>query len=132
MLPWKLVYPCARALLLLVALLAPASVGAATIYVPSGGNLQAALNQARPGDTVLLEPGATFVGNFILPAHGGTSYVTVRSAASNDLLPRAGQRMSPAFAPYLPKIKSSNTIQSMATAPGAGYWRLLFLEFQAN
>ena len=132
MLRWRSVYTCARVLTATLALIAPASAAAATIYVPRGGDLQGAIDQARPGDTILLEPGATYVGNFRLPVHGGTSYVTIRSAASNDLLPGAGQRISPAYSPYLPKIKSPSTMYAMATAPGAGYWRLMFLEFEAN
>jgi hypothetical protein len=43
---------------------APASFA---ITVPSGGDLQQALNAARPGDTILLEPSAVYVGSFVLP-----------------------------------------------------------------
>ncbi|MGE5359790.1 MAG: hypothetical protein ACM3NQ_12305, partial [Bacteroidales bacterium] len=39
---------------------------AATITVPAGGDLQAALDRAQPGDTVLLQPGATYTGNYVL------------------------------------------------------------------
>lgn len=42
-----------------------------TIHVPSGGDLQAALNNARPGDTILLARDASYVGNFLLPARRG-------------------------------------------------------------
>jgi hypothetical protein len=117
---------------LLIALLAPVVGYAGTITVARGGDLQAALNAARPGDTILLEPGATFVGNFVLPVHGGTTYVTLRSGADDKLLPRDGMRMSPAYSQYLPKIKSPNTMAAMKTAPGAAYWRLMFLELMAN
>ena len=49
-------------------------VTVATAY-PTGGrpvrlrardNLQAAIDAARPGDVLLLPPGATYVGNFVL------------------------------------------------------------------
>jgi len=40
----------------------------AIISVPSGGSLQAAINAAAPGDTIQLQPGATYSGNFVLPA----------------------------------------------------------------
>lgn len=102
---------------------------AADIHVPDGGDLQAAINAARPGDTILLAPGATFVGNFVLPVHGGTTYITIRSAAADTLLPPAGTRISPAYAPYLPKIHSPNTSPALRTMPGAAYWRLMLLEF---
>jgi hypothetical protein len=110
----------------------PAGAAAADLYVPAGGDLQAALDTARPGDTIRLEPGATYVGNFRLPAHGGTTYVTLRSGAPDGQLPGAGARMSPAYAAKLPKLRSPNTQPALATRPGASYWRLMFLEIQAT
>jgi len=51
---------------------------AATIVVPSGGDLQAALNAAQYGDTIILQAGATFKAPsagqaFVLPAKSGGS-----------------------------------------------------------
>jgi hypothetical protein len=112
-----------------VALVAPiAGFAQTTITVPAGGNLQAALDAARAGDTILLQPGATYSGNFKLPVHGGSAYVTIRSAASDHLLPPAGARMTPAYSSYLPRIVSPNSTSPLRTAPGAAYWRLQFLE----
>ena len=105
---------------------------AADIVVPAGGDLQAAINAARAGDTILLVPGATYVGNFHLPVHGGTTHVTIRSAASDAVLPPDGTRMTPAYAGYLPKIQSPNSAPALATRPGAAYWRLMFLEFPST
>src|SRR6185295_4489770 len=39
-----------------------------TIRVPSGGDLQAALERAKPGDTILLARDGRYAGNFVLPA----------------------------------------------------------------
>jgi len=103
---------------------------AATLTVNAGGNLQAALNAANPGDTILLQAGATFVGNFTLPAKNGTSYITLRSSAPDSSLPAAGQRITPAYASLLPKIKvtpSGGT--ALITAIGASFWRIQFIEF---
>jgi hypothetical protein len=105
---------------------------AADITVPAGGDLQAALNTAQAGDTILLAPGATYVGNFVLPVHPGAGVVTVRSGAADTLLPAPGTRMTPAAAAYLPKLKSPNSDPVIATVPGASYWRLVLLELQAN
>ena len=44
----------------------------ATLVVRADDDLQAAIDRARPGDTLLLEPGATYTGNFVLPDKGGT------------------------------------------------------------
>jgi hypothetical protein len=118
---------CAIACVL--AMVAPIAVSAqTTITVAAGGNLQAALDAARSGDTILLAPGATYSGNFKLPVHGGSEYVTIRSAASDHLLPPAGARMTPAYSSYLPRIVSPNGSPVLRTAPGAAYWRLQFLE----
>jgi hypothetical protein len=106
---------------------------AATIAVPVGGSLQAALNAAAPGDTITLVPGATYTGNFVLPNKGPlTDYITIRSAAPDSSLPPSGVRITPADAARLPKIRSSNNAASLRTTAGANHWRLVNLEFQAN
>jgi len=105
------------------------TASAATISVPADGNLQAAINAAAPGDTIALAAGATYRGNFVLPVHGGTTYVTIRTDAADELLPPRGTRISPAYAPYLAKIESPNALPALRTAPGAAFWRLAFLEF---
>ena len=116
-----------------LAMLAAATADAATIAVPAGGDLQAALNTAQSGDVITLAPGATYVGNFVLPNKGPLSdYITIRSAAPDALLPPAGVRISPADAVNLPKIRSANNASALRTATAANHWKLLFLEFQAN
>src|SRR5688572_24636159 len=121
-----------RGLLAFLLVLAPLTAHAADRHVPAGGDLQAAIDSARPGDVILLEPNATYTGNFRLPNHGGTTHITIRSAAADARLPAAGTRISPAYAAYLPKIKSPNTQPALATRPGAAFWRLLFLELPAT
>jgi hypothetical protein len=105
---------------------------AATITVNAGGDLQGALNKAVPGDTIVLQAGATFTGNFVLPKKSGTTFITVRSSAADSSLPASGVRISPSYASALPKLKSPNTAAALETATGAHHWRLLFLEFRAN
>jgi hypothetical protein len=102
---------------------------AATLTVNAGGDLQAAINAAQPGDTIVLQANATFTGNFKLPAKGGTTYITIRSSAPDSQLPPASARMTPASAALLPKIRSTQNGPAIRTLPGATYWRLLFLEF---
>jgi hypothetical protein len=116
-----------------VSVLAAATAQAATIAVPAGGDLQAALDAAQPGDVITLEPGATYTGNFVLPNKGdGSAYITIRSATSDTAFPDYGVRITPAYSALLPKIKSPNALQAMVTAVGAHHYKLMFLEFQAN
>src|SRR5207245_2807946 len=110
------------------AILFSASAGAASLTVNAGGDLQGALNAAKPGDTILLQAGAVFTGNFVLPAKAAGPDITVRSATADAALPRAGERMTPAYASLLPKIRANSNGPALATAVGASHWRLLFLE----
>jgi hypothetical protein len=102
-----------------------------TIPVRAGGDLQAALDSAQPGDTITLPAGATFVGNFILRSKAGSQVITVRTATPTDPVSSSG-RMTPELAAPLAKLHSPNNLSAMRTEPGAHHWRLLFLEFQAN
>src|SRR5437867_12489837 len=72
---------------------------AGDIDVPPGGDLQAALDQARPGDTIRLSAGATSTGWFTLPAKGGSEYIVVRTNTPDVDLPPPGTRVNP---PQLP------------------------------
>src|SRR5205085_10151181 len=99
------------------------SAFAATITVSAGGNLQAAIDAAKPGDTIVLQAGATFTGPFKLRAKGGTTFITIQSAPSSGL-PAAGVRISPAAAPLLAKITSSTGGAALRTEAGATFWRL--------
>jgi hypothetical protein len=116
-----------------LALVASAPAYAQTLHhVPAGSNLQAALNAASPGDTITLEPGATYVGNYVLPKKSGDKFITIRSAAADNLLPGQGERITPAAAPLLPKLRSPNTMSALRTDPGAHHYRLLFLELHST
>src|SRR5688572_24776331 len=117
----------------LVALLWSApKLEAATIFVPAGGDLQRALNDARPGDTILLQENAEFVGNFLLPMKTGDAWIVLRSAAPDTVLPGAGIRIQPSYAPLLARLRSPNSSAALRTAPGAHHWDIRYLEFPAN
>ncbi len=95
--------------------------------VAAGGDFQAALDNASPGDTIALQAGATFTGNFILPKKKGTDYITITSSQA-DALPGPGTRVQPSDAVNMPKIVTPNGAAALATAPGAHHYRLVGLE----
>lgn len=123
-----------RALTLAAASAPPPPSGGQTLIVNAGGDLQAALDIAKAGDTILLQAGATFVGNFVLPAKSAstTAYITIRSSAPDSSLPGSTTRMTPAYAAQLPKLRSPNSMGVITTAAGAHHYRLMFLELLAN
>lgn len=110
---------------------APTPETASTVSVGSGSELQAALDQAKPGDVIALRPGVTYTGNFVLPAKTGNRYITIRTAAASGL-PEAGTRITPAFAGKLATLQSPNASPALRTAVGAHHWRLLLLEFAGS
>ena len=103
-----------------------------------GADLQGYINRARPGDVLLLEPGATYVGNFTLPASAAeqpssvpAQFITIRSAADDSHFPTGG-RVGPSTLQWMPIVRSPNGESALATKPGAHHWRLQWLAFQAN
>jgi hypothetical protein len=109
------------------------SVKAATIQVGAGGDFQAALNAAQPGDIIELAAGATFVGPFTLPHKVGSGtdldWITIRTSAPDSSLP-PGQRVSPANASVMPKILSPGAGQAaLYTQPRAHHYRFIGIEF---
>lgn len=105
--------------------------GGRIISVAAGGNLQAALNTALPGDVIEIENGATFNGNFTLPNKNSTStnWITIRPANMSGM-PAEGSRMTPgiAAAVRLPLLLSVNNQGAIATAAGAHHYRLIGIE----
>src|SRR5829696_4364864 len=94
---------------------ASATAGA-TLAVPAGGDLQAAINAAASGDTIILEAGATYRGPFTLPKKTGDSYITIQSARAGEI---AG-RVSPSQSGLLAKLRSNVSGDPIVkTAPGA-------------
>jgi hypothetical protein len=90
-----------------------------TIVVNAGGNLQTAINNAVPGDTIVLQAGATFTGPFTLPNKVGSAWIYIRSSAYASL-PPPETRVSIADAVNMPKIvgtaAGTNAIRTNAQA----------------
>ena len=111
----------------------PAKTGQ-TIVVAAGGNLQTALNNAQRGDEIVLAAGATFTGNFTLPAKAGTAadgWIVVRSDKLNQL-PAQGTRVSASQASLMPRILTDNTQPAFQTTGAASGWWLAGLEVSVS
>lgn len=102
-----------------------------TITVKAGGDFQAALDRAKPGDTILLEAGATFKGAFKLPNKPGNQFITVRTSAADSQLPPADTRLDPKkYRAVLPKIISNVKGEpAILAAGGAHHYRFIGVEF---
>jgi hypothetical protein len=108
------------------------SAGGGHVLGAGPTDLQAALNAARSGDTILLDPGARYVGNFVLPAKEGNEYITLQTAIDSRRVTLGGGRIAPEEAGLLAKIESPNAGPAIRTAPGAHHWRLSMLEIQGS
>ena len=107
-----------------------AQAGPQVIDVPAGGSLQQALNAVQPGGTVRLAAGVTYTGSFTLPAKNGTEYILITTG--NAALPAPGTRIDPSYKPALATIRSASTSSALATAPGASFYRIVGVAFEAN
>lgn len=100
---------------------------ASVIAVPANGDLQAAIDRARAGDTITLAAGATYVGNFVLRVKPGNQFITIRT--EDDAITRPGQRVNPSRSARMAKLRSPNRQPTLRTEKGAHHWRLILLEF---
>jgi hypothetical protein len=97
-----------------------------TITVPEGGDLRGALTAASPGDTVVLSAGATYTGDFVLPAKTGHGVITIRGSDSVHLPPE-NTRVGPEDAVRMPKIVCPQC-PAITAAPGAHDYRFRGIE----
>jgi hypothetical protein len=100
-----------------------------TINVAAGGDVQAAIDQAQPGDVIMLQAGATFTGNFRLPNKSGTGWIVIRTSAADENMPPPGTRITPAKSAIMPKLISPDSSPVVYTDKGAHHYRFIGVEF---
>jgi cellulose synthase/poly-beta-1,6-N-acetylglucosamine synthase-like glycosyltransferase len=76
------------------------------IKVNRGDNLQQAIDQARPGDQIELEAGATYMGPYRLPEKTGEGWIVITSAGADSLL-KPGVRVEPAHAAAMATLSAA-------------------------
>jgi hypothetical protein len=102
------------------------------VKVPAGSNLQTYINNAQPGDELLLAPGATYTGQFYLPNKGTSSqWIVIRTDLPDATIGLPGTRMTPsrAASANLAKIMGNSMYGAMATNLGASHYRFTGVEF---
>ena len=91
------------------------------------GDLQDAIGQARPGDTIVLEAGATYK-HITLPVKPGAEFITIQSSSVSEL--PEGARVSPSQSALFAKIQSTEKgAPVVKTQPGAHHYKFIGIEF---
>lgn len=100
-----------------------------TIEVRAGGDFQAAIDAANPGETIALEAGASFQGEYYLRRKADDARpITITSSRLAEL-PAAGGRVTPEHAALMPKILARGKgAGALYTEPGAHHYTLTGLE----
>src|SRR5262245_55297138 len=95
-----------------------AAPSGAVVTVPPGGDLQAAINAASPGSTIVLAAGATYTGNFTLPNKAGSGWIYIRTSAVSSL-PASGTRATPSDVPAMARVLGGGGLPAFETAASA-------------
>ncbi|HSE18617.1 MAG TPA: hypothetical protein VLB46_16295 [Pyrinomonadaceae bacterium] len=104
--------------------------GKRIINVGPRDSVQAAINAANYGDTIVIQAGATFTGNFTLPQKNGTGEIVIQSSRVNEL--PEGARVNPSQSALFAKLQTTNSDPVLATAPGAHHYRFQGIEFSTH
>src|ERR1041385_9230762 len=101
---------------------------ASTITVPVGGNVQSAINAAQYGDTIIVQAGAVYTVNLVLPVKSGTGEIVIQSSRISEL--PEGVRVSPAQSALFAKFQSVVPAEPIVkTVAGADHYRFQGIEF---
>jgi len=109
----------------------PAQRNGSVLQLDRNGDLQGAIDQARAGDTIVLEAGAVYKGPISLPVKSGNDFITIQSSRIGDL--PEGVRVSPAQSALFAKVQAAtNGEPAVKTQPGAHHYKFLGIEFSST
>jgi hypothetical protein len=98
------------------------------LQLDRNGDLQGAIDEARPGDTIVLEAGAIYKGPFTLPVKTGSAFITIQSSRVSEL--PEGARVSPSQSALFAKLQSAERgAPVVKTQPGTHHYKFVGLEF---
>lgn len=99
----------------------------------TAADFQNYLQSSVPGDTIVLDAGATYSGNFTLPLKDNPQgkWIYIESSALS-LLPAPGTRVAPGNALDMPKITTPNVSPAFTLTPGANHYRLVGLQIESD
>ena len=104
-----------------------------TLAAHTAAQFQSFLNSSLPGDTIVLDAGVTYSGNFTIPykanPEGEWIYIETSALAS---LPEPGTRVGLADAVNMPIISTPNVSSVFMPAPGANHFRFVGVQVQSN
>lgn len=104
------------------------TTNAATITVPVGGSVQSAINSAQYGDTIIVQAGAVYTVNLVLPVKSGTGEIVIQSSRLSEL--PEGVRVNPSQSDLFAKFQSVVPAEPVVrTAAGSHHYRFQGIEF---
>jgi hypothetical protein len=117
----------------LLGLLSTFSAYSASLSVHKGDDLQLVFNQAKGGDVISLDAGATFIGNYHLPTNLTSKTITIQSSTvcsgAWTCLPAKGERISPQWATRMAKLVSPNAGATLTIPSQANHIKIIGIEF---
>lgn len=107
--------------------------GKGQITLGAGGDLQAAVESAQLGDTIILQAGTTYRGPLVLPNKSGGSgndsdYITIRTSDLSGI-PTDGERVKSEHARSMAKIVSPSNLSAISTDERAHHFKFIGIEF---
>src|ERR1019366_9451381 len=99
--------------------------GGRTWKAHTAAEFQSALDSSSPGDVIVLDSGASYLGSFTVPAKNNPSHKWIYIEGSElASLPASGKRVDPdRDAAKMPKIVATSVSPAISIFPGASYYR---------
>lgn len=109
----------------------PAQRNGSVVQLDRNGNLQRALDDAKPGDTIVLQAGAVYKGPFTLPVKSGNEFITIQSSRLSEL--PEGVRVTRSQSELFAKLQSSeNGSPIIKTEAGAHHYKFAGVEISTT